>query len=300
MRFIDNMKSKKLGRAKGKRDVALARLFFEEHNDEPPTDVATRFFSSLGDDVSRANRVESMAYVKTIRGYQKSWMKKHIKKYGERGSSPLMSGRDINLMSGGDINDLPPEVREQIERMMGDGKADVRVFKFDMGELLRELFDEDSGGDAAQSIVEILRHVIAEKTRQEFLEAGYCLGCGGTIDDQGECQSDGDPDWDGNPETAVGLIAAREAAKVSGNHPAKPEDPEAERCAAVARLIGNFDQLLAESREEYVTDDQREAVKALGDSVQAVLDYEKARKQNNTGDTGDTDDNNNTENGESK
>lgn len=214
MNFISDIKDAREGARKAQRDIALAEAFFAEHNDKPPFDVAVRFFSSLGDDVNSNKYHEVRAYRVSIRRYQKSWAKRHK-------DSDATFGSQLGLR-GGDV--------------------DVKVIAIPLGEIMQNLPDD---GDSIRKMIQALlgqnpdyQAGLAE-SRRRSKEAGYCLGCGGTIGDGGECQRDGDPEWNGDPATARGNPANRVSETLTCE----------QKLAKVAQLRSRLDQLQAEYHE---------------------------------------------------
>ncbi len=230
MNFISDIKDAREGARKAQRDIALAKAFFAEHNDNPPFDVAARFFGSLGDDVNNDKYHEVRAYMVSIRRYQKAWAKRH-----QGGEATF--GSQLGLR-GGDV--------------------DVKVIAIPMDEVMQNLPD---GGDAIREIVQALlgqnpdyQAGLAEGRRQSK-EAGYCLGCGGTINEDGACQGDGDPEWNGDPATAKGNPANRVSETLTRE----------QKLAKVAQLRSRLDQLQAEYREIGGANEQ------MHDAVNAIL-----------------------------
>jgi|GEM_PF-3541136 len=62
MGFIKNYKSAKVGIRKAERDIKLVRMFMEEHNQNPPEEIASRFFMSLGDDLDQSSKPQMDGY----------------------------------------------------------------------------------------------------------------------------------------------------------------------------------------------------------------------------------------------
>lgn len=227
MSFISDIKDAREGARKAQRDIALAKAFFAEHNDNPPFDVAVRFFNSLGDDVNSSKYHEARAYMVSIRRYQKAWAKRH-------------KGSDATFGS-----------------QVSQPDVDVRVIAIPLGEVMQNLPD---GGDAIREIIQAAlsqnpdyQAGLAEGRRQSK-EAGYCLGCGGTINEEGVCQGDGDPEWNGDPATAKGNPANRVSETLTRE----------QKLAKVAQLRSRLDQLQAEYREIGGANEQmNEAIDAI-------------------------------------
>jgi hypothetical protein len=208
MGFISNVKEAREGVRKARRDIDLAKAFFAEHNDNPPFDVAERFFSALGNDVDGSKPREVRAYMFTIGKFQRQWLNEHP-----------------NGVSTNDSPDISISVVAVPLAFDGDKPDPVTIMK-----IVRDMLMQDSNYRAG-----------VEQAQAMNREAGYCLGCGGGLDEDGACDGTGDEDWDGTPETAKGNPANR----VSETAPLTSE----QKVAKITQLRARLDQLLAEYKE---------------------------------------------------
>lgn len=74
MSILSNIQSYLSGKSKARRDIALAEMFFEEHKGDPPREIARKFFTSLGEDVSRTDRIELATYDRAAHKYEHEWL----------------------------------------------------------------------------------------------------------------------------------------------------------------------------------------------------------------------------------
>jgi len=66
MKITSIITSRLRGAEKARRDGALVKMFFEEHNGKPKREIAIRFLSSLGNDVNSRDKHEVGAYAKGV------------------------------------------------------------------------------------------------------------------------------------------------------------------------------------------------------------------------------------------
>ena len=205
------------GAKKALRDVRLVDQFMKEHDGNPAPEVAERFFKALDreNDVNRENEHEIFAYAKIVRAYQE-----HLAR--ERGV---------------DVDDIFGSKSENV-RVIEIGGED-----FTPESLAERIKNEMPGADPG-IIAAVIEGVsmMADRQFKENLEAGYCLGCGGSLSENGGCMGDGDPDWDGTPpvsETAVEKLA-RELASLS---------PQ-EKLNKITGLRARLDQLKASAHDQ--------------------------------------------------
>ena len=207
------------GAKKALRDVRLVDQFMKEHDGNPAPEVAERFFKALDrdNDVNRENEHEIFAYAKIVRAYQE-----HIAR--ERGVdvmdifSSKSESENVRVIEIGGEDFTPESLAERIKN---------------------EMPGADPGIIAA--VIEGVA-MMADRQFKENLEAGYCLGCGGSLSENGGCMGDGDPDWDGTPpvsETAVEKLA-RELANLS---------PQ-EKLNKITGLRARLDQLKASAHDQ--------------------------------------------------
>ena len=177
-------RSVQAGTSKALRDVRLVEEFMKEHDGNPAPDVAERFFKSLDrdNDVNRDDEREIFAYAVIVRAYQENLAR-------QRGVDvmDIFSSKPVRVIEIGGEDFTPESLAERIENEM-DGA--------------------DPGIIAA--VIESVA-MMADRQFRDNLEAGYCLGCGGSLSENGGCMGDGDPDWDGTPpvsETAAEKLAS--------------------------------------------------------------------------------------------
>lgn len=224
MNFISDIKDAREGARKAQRDIELAKAFFAEHNDNPPFDVAKRFFTALGDDVDSSKPREVRAYMLTIGKFQRKWGKAHPNGLGGGSfgtGSPEVSISVISIPLGGSLADA-------LGNVFGNGENAPDAA--DLMKIVREMLMNDPNYRAG-----------IEHARELNREAGYCLGCGGGLDEDGACDGTGDEDWDGRPETAKGNPANRK--------PVSETLTREQKLAKVTQLRARLDQLLAEYKE---------------------------------------------------
>lgn len=226
MGFIGNVKEAvkdaREGVRKGRRDIDLAKAFFAEHNDNPPFDVAKRFFTSLGDDVDTSKPREVRAYMHTVGKFQRAWIKAHPNGLGGGSfgtGSPEVSISVVSIPAGSSLADV-------LDKVFGDGTSVPDAA--DLMKIVREMLMNDPNYRAG-----------VERARELNREAGYCLACGGGLDEDGACDGTGDEDWDGRPETAKGNPANRVSETLTRE----------QKIAKVTQLRARLDQLLAEYKE---------------------------------------------------
>lgn len=176
------------GTSKALRDVRLVDQFMKEHDGNPAPEVAERFFKSLDrdNDVNRDDEHEIFAYSAIVRAYQENLAR-------ERGV---------------DVMDIFSSKSENV-RVIEIGGED-----FTPESLAERIKNEMPGADPGiiAAIIESVA-MMADRQFKENLEAGYCLGCGGSLSENGGCMGDGDPDWDGTPpvsETAAEKLSPQE------------------------------------------------------------------------------------------
>lgn len=207
------------GTSKALRDVRLVDQFMKEHDGNPAPDVAERFFKSLDrdNDVNRNDEHELFAYSVIVRAYQ----------------------RKLAADQGVDVMDI----------FSSKSKSEsVRVIEIDgedfTPESLAERIKNEMPGADPGIIAAVIEGVamMADRQFRDNLEAGYCLGCGGSLSENGGCMGDGDPDWDGTPpvsETAAEKLA-RELASLS---------PQ-EKLNKITGLRARLDQLKASADDQ--------------------------------------------------
>ncbi len=199
------------GTSKALRDVRLVDQFMKEHDGNPAPDVAERFFKSLDrdNDVNRDDEHEIFAYAAIVRAYQENLAR-------ERGVDvmDIFSSKSVRVIEIGGEDFTPESLAERIENEM-DGA--------------------DPGIIAA--VIESVA-MMADRQFRDNLEAGYCLGCGGSLSENGGCMGDGDPDWDGTPP--VSETAAEKLASLS---------PQ-EKLNKITGLRARLDQLKASAHDQ--------------------------------------------------
>ena len=207
------------GVEKALRDVRLVEEFMKEHDGNPAPDVAERFFKSLDrdNDVNRDDEQEIFAYAKIVRAYQENLARER--------------GVDVMDIFSSKSNSEPVRVIEI------DGED------FTPESLAERIKNEMPGADPG-IIAAVIEGVamLADRQFKENLEAGYCLGCGGSLSENGGCMGDGDPDWDGTPpvsETAAEKLA-RELASLSTQ----------EKLNKITGLRARLDQLKASADDQ--------------------------------------------------
>ncbi len=156
------------GAKKALRDVRLVDQFMKEHDGNPAPDVAERFFKALDrdNDVNRNDEHEIFAYAAIVRAYQENLARQRGVDVMDIFSSKSEPVRVIEI-SGEDFT--PESLAERIENEM-DGA--------------------DPGIIAA--VIESVA-MMADRQFRDNLEAGYCLGCGGSLSENGGCMGDGTP-----------------------------------------------------------------------------------------------------------
>ena len=186
-------RSVRAGTSKALRDVRLVEEFMKEHDGNPAPDVAERFFKSLDrdSDVNRNDEREIFAYAVIVMAYQEN----------------LARQRGVDVM---DIfsSKSEPEPEENV-RVIEIGGED-----FTPESLAERIKNEMRGADPGiiAAVIECVA-MMADRQFRDNLEAGYCLGCGGSLSENGGCMGDGDPDWDGTPpvsETAAASLSPQE------------------------------------------------------------------------------------------
>ncbi len=211
------------GAKKALRDVRLVDQFMKEHDGNPAPDVAVRFFKSLDrdNDVNRNDEHEIFAYAAIVRAYQEH----------------LARQLGVDVM---DIFSSKPESESESEsvRVIEIGDEDFTP------ESLAERIENEMRGADPGIIAAVIESVamMADRQFKENLEAGYCLGCGGSLSENGGCMGDGDPDWDGTPpvsETAAEKLA-RELASLS---------PQ-EKLNKITGIRARLDQLKASAHDQ--------------------------------------------------
>ena len=205
------------GAKKALRDVRLVDQFMKEHDGNPAPDVAERFLKALDrdNDVNRDDEHEIFAYAAIVRAYQENLAR-------ERGV---------------DVMDIFSSKSEPVRVIKIDGED------FTPESLAERIKNEMPGADPGiiAAVVEGVARM-ADRQFKENLEAGYCLGCGGSLSENGGCMGDGDPDWDGTPpvsETAAEKLA-RELASLS---------PQ-EKLNKITGLRARLDQLKASADDQ--------------------------------------------------
>ena len=211
------------GANKALRDVKLVQEFMKEHDGSPAPEVAERFFKALDrdNDVNRDDERETFAYSAIVRAYQESLAR-------ERGV---------------DVDDIFSS-----KSLRSEPEANVRVIKIGgedfTPESLAERIKNEMRGDDPGIIAAVIESVtrMADRQFRDNLEAGYCLGCGGSLSENGGCMGDGDPDWDGTPpvsETQEQKLA-KELASLS---------PQ-EKLNKITGLRARLDQVKAAANEQ--------------------------------------------------
>lgn len=201
------------GTSKALRDVRLVDQFMKEHDGNPAPEVAERFFKSLDrdNDVNRNDEHEIFAYAAIVRAYQENLAR-------ERGV---------------DVMDIFSSKSEPV-RVIEIGGED-----FTPESLAERIKNEMPGADPGiiAAVIEGVA-IMADRQFKENLEAGYCLGCGGSLSENGGCMGDGDPDWDGTPP--VSETAAEKLARLS---------PQ-EKLNKITGLRARLDQLKASAHDQ--------------------------------------------------
>lgn len=204
------------GTSKALRDVRLVDRFMKEHDGNPAPDVAERFFKSLDrdNDVNRDDEREIFAYAAIVRAYQEN----------------LARERGVDVM---DIFSSKSEPEENV-RVIEIGGED-----FTPESLAERIKNEMPGADPGiiAAVIEGVA-IMADRQFKENLEAGYCLGCGGSLSESGGCMGDGDPNWDGTPP--VSETAAEKLARLS---------PQ-EKLNKITGLRARLDQLKASADDQ--------------------------------------------------
>ena len=210
------------GTNKALRDVRLVEEFMKEHDGNPAPDVAERFFKSLDrdNDVNRDDEHELFAYAAIVRAYQENLARQRGVDVDDIFSSKSESEpeENVRVIEIGGEDFTPESLAERIENEM----------------------DGADPGIIAAVIESVTR--MADRQFRDNLEAGYCLGCGGSLSENGGCMGDGDPDWDGTPpvsETAAEKLA-RELASLS---------PQ-EKLNKITGLRARLDQLKASADDQ--------------------------------------------------
>ena len=182
-------RSVQAGTSKALRDVRLVEEFMKEHDGNPAPEVAERFFKALDrdNDVNRDDEHEIFAYAVIVRAYQENLAR-------ERGV---------------DVMDIFSSKSEENVRVIEIGGEDFTP------ESLAERIENEMDGADPGIIAAVIESVamMADRQFRDNLEAGYCLGCGGSLSENGGCMGDGDPDWDGTPpvsETAAEKLSPQE------------------------------------------------------------------------------------------
>lgn len=157
----------RIGQNKAKRDIELCKMFFDEHGNNPPYEIAERFFSSLGDDVDRDSEYEEKAYLKDIRKFQDKWRK---------------SNPEFRLPGGVTVGRIAIQLPDGMSMDDVDNTVEGREF---LANAISNLISEKTGVP-----VEEVRAAFVRRGLQANLEAGKCLGCGGDIDEDGDCVGD--------------------------------------------------------------------------------------------------------------
>lgn len=176
------------GTSKALRDVRLVDQFMKEHDGNPAPDVAERFLRALDrdNDVNRDDEHEIFAYDTIVRTYQEN----------------------LARQRGVDVMDIFSSKSENV-RVIEIGGED-----FTPESLAERIKNEMRGADPGiiAAVIEGVA-IMADRQFEANLEAGYCLGCGGSLSENGVCMGDGDPDWDGTPpvsETAAEKLSPQE------------------------------------------------------------------------------------------
>ena len=207
-------RSVQAGTSKALRDVRLVEEFMKEHDGNPAPDVAERFFKSLDrdNDVNRDDEREIFAYAVIVRAYQEN----------------LARQRGVDVM---DIFSSKPEANVRVIEIGGED--------FTPESLAERIKNEMDGADPGiiAAVIEGVT-VMADRQFRDNLEAGYCLGCGGSLSENGGCMGDGDPNWDGTPP--VSETAAEKLARLS---------PQ-EKLNKITGLRARLDQLKASAHDQ--------------------------------------------------
>src|SRR5690606_27521091 len=131
-------------------------------------------------------------YMHTVGKFQRAWKKAHQNRFGGSNFATGDSGVSLSVISipvGSSLADV-------LDKMFGDGTSVPDAA--DLMKIVREMLMNDPNYRAG-----------VERAREMNREAGYCLACGGGLDEDGACDGTGDDDWDGSPETAKGNPANR-------------------------------------------------------------------------------------------
>lgn len=164
-------RSFQIGTSKAKRDIELVQVFMQEHDHNPPSNIADPFLESLGRDVNREDQAEAAAYRLHIEAFQRSYVR-------QRRSG--ISAQVFEVPIG------------------EDGMPDIQGIA------------EQFGEETAQALIGALSDILGRR-REENLEAGKCLGCGGGITAEGDCDRE-------VSETETGLDVASMSPSDKLNH----------------------------------------------------------------------------------
>jgi len=144
MSILSYIKSHRTGKAKARRDMDLADMFFEEHKGEPPHDIAKRFFQSLGEDVDVNDSVERDAYAKGISAYENEWMEKlrrEVEALQQRQILEMLQ----EALPGILVAMAPPMTEEQIDAIAKEHGHDTREDECPAIQMLRARLAAEQG-----------------------------------------------------------------------------------------------------------------------------------------------------------
>lgn len=160
---------------KARRDIELSTLFFDEHNHQPPHAIAHKFFSeNMSEDVTPAER---KTYSRIVGAWQYRYAKAH----------PETAPHWLNKRKRG--------LRENPETQIG-------------------FLSVDANGNpvlTGNPVLDVIAQMMA--TSREFgrrmnIAAGKCLGCGGTLDEEGWCSGEGAvEDYDAHTDPTIDIDA---------------------------------------------------------------------------------------------
>lgn len=118
----------------------------------------------------------------------------------------------------------------------------IEALRTDGAAGLQRLIAEQQGGPSPEQIARWAR------ARQANLDAGKCLGCGGSTTEDGSCVGDGDDDYEPDNDSTL----RREVSETGVRYlpvDSEPAEVHAEIDATITRLRAHADQLRAEDDE---------------------------------------------------
>jgi hypothetical protein len=211
------------GVTKALRDTRTAAAFLIGKTHPDPDHP---FWDTLQADVSRDDtelgRIERTAYKKIKDRFMQEWLAANF--------VPLPS--DVALASA-----LPGFTVVEVDR---DDLVEALRNEGAIG--LQKLIAQQQGGPSPEQLMRWAR------ARQANLDAGKCLGCGGTTTQDGSCAGDGDENYDPDDDSTL----RREVSETGVRYLPVYRDPaevHAEIDATVTFLRAQVDQLRAEDGE---------------------------------------------------